>query len=122
MGTNFKAWIFSIARYEVLNFRKSQARDARRLVFSEVLENIIAEELPQHSNDFDDRQNALRGCLDKLRPADRELIQNRYFHKTPLAEYSAQIGRSVGSLKVTLHRLRNRLATCVESKIATSQR
>lgn len=33
LGTNFKAWAFSIARYEVLNYRKKQARDAR-LVFS----------------------------------------------------------------------------------------
>lgn len=33
-GTNFKAWAFSIARYEVLNFRKKEARDAR-LQFSD---------------------------------------------------------------------------------------
>ena len=30
-GTNFKAWAFSIARYEVLNFRKRSARDARHV-------------------------------------------------------------------------------------------
>ncbi|MEM6278217.1 MAG: sigma factor, partial [Verrucomicrobiota bacterium] len=40
-GTNFKAWAFSIARYEVLNFRKKEARDAR-LQFSDELEEIIA--------------------------------------------------------------------------------
>ena len=32
LGTNFKAWIFSIARYEVLNYRKKDSRD--RLVFT----------------------------------------------------------------------------------------
>ncbi|MCB9875929.1 MAG: RNA polymerase subunit sigma-24, partial [Planctomycetaceae bacterium] len=37
LGTNFKAWAFSIARYEVLNYRKRQSRDAR-LVFSDDLE------------------------------------------------------------------------------------
>ena len=44
LGTNFKAWAFSVARYEVLNYRKQQARDAR-LVFSEELEETFAEEL-----------------------------------------------------------------------------
>ena len=39
LGTNFKAWIFSIARYEVLNYRKQQARDAR-LIFSDEVEAI----------------------------------------------------------------------------------
>ncbi len=116
IGTNFKAWIFSIARYEVLNFRKRQARDSR-LVFSEELENIIADELPTHENDLSDRQTALRNCLEKLKPADRELIQHRYFQRTPLKEYSSEIGRSVGSLKVTLHRLRNRLANCIEQQL-----
>lgn len=117
LGTNFKAWIFSIARYEVLSFRKRQARDSR-LVFSEELEDIIADELPALANDLDDRHAALQGCLEDLKPADQELIRHRYFQTTSLKDYSDQIGRSVGSLKVTLFRLRNRLQACIESKLA----
>ncbi len=117
IGTNFKAWIFSISRYEVLNFRKKQARDSR-LVFSEELEDIIADELPQLSDDLDDRQVALRGCLENLKESERDLILHRYYHRSPLKEYSAQVGRPVGSLKVTLHRIRGKLAQCIESKIA----
>ena len=120
LGTNFKAWIFSIARYEVLNFRKRQARDSR-LVFSEELEDIIAEEMPELANDLDDRQVALRGCLESLKSADRDLILNRYFEGTPLRDYADQIGRSVGGLKVTLHRLRNKLQGCIESKLALKE-
>ena len=119
LGTNFKAWIFSIARYEVLNYRKKDSRD--RLVFSEEMEDLIASELPERVGDLDLKQEALKGCLQKLKPADRDLIQNRYFEGTPLAEYSSQINRSVGSLKVTLHRIRNRLLHCVESKLATGK-
>ena len=36
LGTNFQAWSSAIARYEVLNYRKKQARDAR-LTFSDEL-------------------------------------------------------------------------------------
>src|SRR5882724_10952536 len=49
-GTNFKAWVFSIARFEVLNYRKQQVRDAR-LVFSEELEETFATELTNAGDD-----------------------------------------------------------------------
>ena len=116
LGTNFKAWIFSIARFEVLNHRKKHQRD--RIVFSEEMEDLIGSELPRRPVEMDLKQEALTVCLQKLKPAERELIHHRYFENAPLAEYSSQINRSVGSLKVTLHRIRNRLLKCVESKLA----
>ncbi len=120
LGTNFKAWAFSIARYEVLNYRKRQARDAR-LVFNEDLENVIAEELPNRSGDFDSRREALAACLAKLKDSDRNLIVHRYFKRAPLAEYAEQVGRSVGGLKVTLHRIRNALQKCIQQNLLTGE-
>jgi RNA polymerase sigma-70 factor (ECF subfamily) len=117
LGTNFKAWAFAIARYEVLNYRKQQARDAKRLVFSNELEATFAEELPQHSENLDQRHDALKVCLTKMRPKDRDLILHRYFESTPLKEYAGKVNRSVGSLKVTLYRLRNALQKCIEGEI-----
>lgn len=119
LGTHFKAWVFSIARYEVLNFRKSQARDSQ-LVFTEELEDIIAEELPALPDDFEDRQAALRSCINALKSSESDLILNRYFQSTPLAVYAEQVGRSVGGLKVTLHRVRNKLQSCIERKLAAT--
>ena len=120
LGTNFKAWVFSIARFEVLNFRKRKARDSR-LVFSEELEELIAEELPAQSDDLEERQIALRGCLENLKPAQRNLIRHRYFTRTPLKDYAADVGRSAGGLKVTLHRIRKNLADCIENKLLGGQ-
>ncbi|MDF1824838.1 MAG: sigma-70 family RNA polymerase sigma factor [Verrucomicrobiales bacterium] len=121
LGTNFKAWAFSIARYEVLNFRKREARDAR-LQFSDELEEIIADEIVSHTGDLDARQAALRHCLSKLKASDRALIQHRYFEDTSLKDYAANVGRSVGGLKVTLHRLRSGLAQCVRGQIAMERK
>ena len=117
LGTNFKAWIFSIARYEVLNYRKKMALDSRRLIFSEGLDDIIAEELPHLPNDLDERQIALRDCLDGLKHSERDLISHRYYEDTTLQEYASQIGRSVGGLKVSLNRIRTKLQHCIERKI-----
>lgn len=115
-GTNFKAWAFQIARYEVLNFRKKEARDAR-LQFSNELDEIMSEELRHLSDDLELRREALRVCLGKLRTADRELLVHRYFESSSLKDYAEMAGRSVGGLRVSLHRLRNALAGCIEKQL-----
>ena len=119
-GTNFKAWTFSIARFEVLNYRKRQARDAR-LVFSDELERTIATELVEAQDDIQSRHEALKNCLNKLRSEDRELLLHRYAAAGTLEEYSALVGRSVGGLKVTLHRLRSALSACIERQLRSAE-
>ena len=120
IGTHFKAWIFSIARYEVLNQRKKQARDSR-LIFSDEMEEIFAEELPAHTDDQERQHDALKSCLAKLRDQDRDLILHRYFERTPLKEYAEKVGRSLGGLKVTLHRLRAALQKCITANLASTR-
>ena len=120
MGTNFKAWAFSIARYEVLNYRKSQARDSR-LVFSGELEEIIESELAEPDHNLQLRHEALRECLGKLRVQDRQLLLHRYSKRGTLAEYAEMIGRSPGGLKVTLHRLRSALLACMQRRLGTGE-
>ncbi len=115
-GTNFKAWAFAIARYEVLNYRKQQARDAR-FVFSQELEQTIASEI-ENTDDFEERQEALRLCLQELRPRDRELLVSRYASSATLSEYAEVVGRSAGGLKVTLHRLRTALLECMKRRLS----
>lgn len=116
-GTNFKAWAFSVARFEVLNQRKRQARDAR-LVLGGELEQLLAEVLIEREDDTDRRHEALRACLAKLRRQDRGLLLHRYTEGAgTLEEYARRVGRSVGGLKVTLHRLRNLLLDCIEKQL-----
>jgi len=119
-GTNFKAWAFAIARYEVLNYRKQQARDSR-LVFSEELEATFAEELADRVDDFDRCHAALRHCLGELRPKHRDLLLHRYSRGGTLQEFSERTGNTVGGLKVTLHRLRNALLKCIEGRLAKTE-
>ena len=120
LGTNFKAWAFSVARYEVLNYRKRQARDSR-LVFSGELEKIIESELAEKDLGVPQRHHALRECLGKLRTKDRQLLLRRYSNRGTLAEFAESVGRSLGGLKVTLHRLRASLLTCIERSLRTGE-
>ncbi len=117
IGTNFKAWAFAIARYEVLNYRKRQARDSM-LVFSDELEETMADELAGHSDTIEHRHEVLKHCLEKLRPADRELLLHRYATAGTLQDYATRNGRSVGGLKVTLFRLRSALLLCINKGLS----
>ena len=118
LGTNFQAWAMAIARYEVLNYRKQQARDAR-LQFSDELEQTITEELQEWNDDQVDRHAALQNCLQQLKPESRDLLMTRYASSETLADLSHRIGRSVGGIKVTLSRLRSKLSDCIERHLRT---
>ena len=117
LGSNFKAWAFSIARMRVRKCRYRQAKDAR-LIFCGELEDKIAAEFPAYIDALSEHQLALQECLKTLKPAHRELVHHRYFEKSSLESYSKEVGRSVGVLKVTLHRIRNRLQDCITKRLA----
>lgn len=117
-GTHFRAWAFAIARFEVLNFRKQQARNAK-LTFSPELEEIIADECDSIPNDLADRQLALQHCLNSMKSKHRDLLLTRYGSGETLHEFASRLGRSAGSLKVTLFRLRTVLQDCIERRLRT---
>ncbi len=120
VGTNFKAWAFTIARFQVRKYRFKQAKEAK-LVFCDELEEVIADEIADHLDDLPEHHIALQQCLQTLKPVERDLIYHRYFKKTPLKEYAIEVGRTIGGLKVTLHRIRNRLLICVEKRISLGE-
>ncbi len=115
-GSNFKSWAFSIARFEVLNYRKRLAKEAR-LHFTEDLEQTFATEMSEVAEDWDSRMQALGECLKTLKPRHRDLILHRYQKSTVLKDFAAKTGSSISGLKVTLHRLRSVLLKCIENKL-----
>ena len=118
LGTNFKAWALTIARFEVLAYRKKQARNSR-VKFSEELENTIAEEIEELSDDLASRHEALADCLKTLAPKSRELLEVRYGTSEKLDDFAKRVGRSLGGVKVALTRIRSQLAVCIERRLET---
>lgn len=120
LGTNFRAWASSVARYKVLNYRKQQARDSR-LTFSHELEQTIADEAPNLLDNVPQRQLALRQCLGELKAESRELLLDRYRGKETISQIAARLGRSVGGVRVTLCRLRDALLQCIQRRLDASE-
>jgi len=113
LGTNFRAWAFAIARFEVLAHLKKNKRGSW-LVFNDDLLETIAEESELAIPESTTRLSLLEQCMQKLKPNHRDLLQHRYQSKEGLESYSRQVGRSVSSLSVTLHRVRAKLRECID--------
>ncbi len=114
-GTNFRAWAFQIARYEVMR-QRARTKRLGRLVFSEeLLESLADTDLPEEA---DSRLMALDRCLDKLSDSQRRIVHERYTVGRSLEQYAADTGRSPGSLRMALLRIRDLLKDCVNKTLA----
>ncbi len=120
IGTNFKAWAFSVARYQVLTQRRRLRRDGW-LVFDDELASRFADEGPSDPGELDATHRALHVCMDKLRDIDRELLHKRYTEKVTLREYAQELDRSPGTLKARLYKIRGALRQCIKRQLATEE-
>jgi RNA polymerase sigma-70 factor (ECF subfamily) len=116
---NFRAWACRIAYLEVLELR----RTSRRLqTFSDEALALLAEEAIVHSDDLGRRQLALEECLEKLQPPDREMIEQRYYHRRAPKEIAALRACSVYSVYRALARVHSALLNCVQTSLSREPR
>ncbi len=118
-GSNFFAWACRVAYFEVLKYRQSHRRD--RLRFSDALLETIAEERSAGEELLQARRRALAGCLEKLPPRDRSLIEHRYAGSQTVLEIARQSGRPVNTLYKALERIRRVLMHCIERHVAMAK-
>jgi RNA polymerase sigma-70 factor len=75
-NTSFMAWACRIVYFHVLSHRRKMARD--RLVFDDDVLDYIAERQIDRVEQYNDREAALKACLESLKPEQRALIEERY--------------------------------------------
>ncbi|BCX48634.1 DNA-directed RNA polymerase sigma-70 factor [Haloferula helveola] len=116
-GTNFKAWMLTVARFQVLNAWRRQKNRKESHVPEEVLNRLVDQGIESAAKRDQPRKEVLWECIDGLRPVDRALILSRYFDGRKVKELAAEVGRSAESVKVSLHRIRTLLAMCVRRRL-----
>jgi RNA polymerase sigma-70 factor, ECF subfamily len=125
LGTEFGAWLFTIARYQLL----AESTRLRRVAdyHTRYVPFALAEELARRAEadgtpeDVERLLEHLRTCVAELPAADRRLLADRYTRNTPLAAVAARLGRTVGAVKKHLFVLRQRLHDCVARKLASAE-
>ncbi|MCW1886339.1 sigma-70 family RNA polymerase sigma factor [Luteolibacter flavescens] len=118
LGTNFRAWALAVARFQVMAHLRV-LKQRRWVTLDDDVAAMLAEEIEEHAEpEVMERQlDALRACLGKLRPEDRDLLLQRYWRKSRLQDFAVDRGRSLSGLKVQLFRLRAALKRCIEDRI-----
>lgn len=117
-GTNFRAWAFECAKWTMRAHLKEKRRKSWLLVDEELTRTITERMMTHTPAGPDAAQSALRLCLQRLRPADRDLVLSHYEEGKSLGDCARRTGRSAGSLKVSLFRLRAALRRCITDRLA----
>jgi RNA polymerase sigma-70 factor (ECF subfamily) len=113
IGTNFKAWMFSVAKFQVMAAWRDQKRKKEWGVPESVLVKLIDEAIASSHSAIVPDHEILHECLQRLRPRDRGLILRRYFDGWRVKKVADEAGRGSDSVKVSLRRIRALLGICV---------
>lgn len=118
-GTNFAAWIFTIARYQLLAElqRLRRVADYHARFAPELLERELERRAQETVECDEERLDHLRKCLDSIGDNLRKYVVWRYDEEIPLEEMAERTRRSVGAIKKQLWLIRRKLQLCMEARI-----
>ncbi|MEQ8846789.1 sigma-70 family RNA polymerase sigma factor [Botrimarina sp.] len=110
----FYPWACGVAFYTVQNFRRQAKRG--RLVFSDELVQLIAEERLAGADRGRRRLDLLQECLTRLSATDRDLIRSVYEDGSSAREAAERLDKAVQTIHNRLTRIRRQLWQCVERR------
>lgn len=115
----FLPWAFGFAYLEVLKQRERNQRGARLL--SRELADRLAKEREDRQDLLQARLQALEDCLEKLPPAERNLLLQRYQGSADIEELVQRSGMSRRTLFRNLQRIRQLLQDCIDQRVAGAE-
>ena len=118
-GTNYGAWLRSIARNLARNhFRKH--RGSHLLLHADVLA-LAESQFVAAGSDQDDaweaRRRALRPCVQRLSDAQRDLLRRRYERRQRVQHLAKELGVAPNSVSKRLERIRDALRKCIDAAL-----
>ena len=120
MGTEFGAWLFTIARFQL----KTEATRLRRVAdyHARYGLDLLQRELDRRANEPQEPELArlehLKKCVETLGEHLTRFITWRYDEEIPLDEMASRSGRSVAAVKKQLWKIRRTLQECIENRMA----
>jgi RNA polymerase sigma-70 factor, ECF subfamily len=121
VGTNFPAWLFTIARYQLMTdlTRLRRVADYHSRFAPDLLERELERRLQEPVGPERVRLDHLKECVASLGENLRRFIKWRYDEEIPMEEMANRSGRSVGAIKKQLWQIRRKLQECVENRMKT---
>ena len=115
-GTDFRAWAYRVAYFQVLAQRRKVQRDHLR--FDDTLIKNLAANMDRETVYAEEEAFALRDCMKLLPEIDRELICRRYDAGVSVKVMAADLNQSPNAVAVKLHRVRQKLLDCLQQRVS----
>jgi RNA polymerase sigma-70 factor (ECF subfamily) len=117
-GTDFGAWIRTIARNALRKDLRSAVREDRRLAtYRRRLAERLRAEAAGTRDDSEEYVAALRGCRELLPPRDAELVRMRYENGLSFEAIAKAQRQSPEAVQRMISRIRCRLRECIQTKL-----
>lgn len=112
-------WLRGIARNCALEYLRRTSRRRRReeAAMEESLALWSTERLERDDTGDTDYLQELKNCLAKLAESSARVVQLRYFQQLSVDEVAVELGRTEGSVRMVLMRLRQSLRKCIEDEL-----
>jgi len=115
--SHFPAWVRATARHRSLNALRQRGR--RPVMLDGALLDLVEAEWSRYDDARStDMVDALRGCVAKLSPYARQLVDMRYAGNFKPAQIADRLNRKVTTVYVALTRAHKSLAECVRAELA----
>lgn len=116
---DFTRWCCVISRFEVLQFRRSRARD--RLVLSNEVIELLATHAEQHLEQSEAERRALKICLKKLAEPDRRLLLSTHTIGDSISRIASESNQKVRQLYSKVNIIRNQIGDCVRANLSLGE-
>ena len=118
LGTDFVKWVAVIAHNQVRKHRRNNKKAGFHL--NEETFEYMAKVAVNRADLFDYRRDALRTCLDKLSPEDRQLVNQCYNDSSSsFKTVASRLGRPENTVYKALNRIRRALHQCIDRKLSS---
>ncbi len=118
IGTDFGAWVRTVARNRLRKELRTAGREDRRLAtYRERLAERLKAEATGARDDSEAYVAALRGCRQSLPPRDAALVRMRYEKGLSFEEIAKTQGQSAEAVQRMISRIRFRLRECIQQKL-----
>jgi len=111
------SWLLGIARHHVLTWLRQKRREAVSL--DAVLHELHCEQLQSMdvtTSAEELRIEALRDCIQGLPAGQRRVLIQHYYESRTAVDLAEEHGRTAGTLRMLLLRMRRALRSCIEKK------
>ena len=115
----FTTWLCSIAKFKTADWWR---KNGRRLALEDADDEELLSQADPHGDFTEDivmaqDQEAMRFCIDRLKPMHREVIFQVYFEEQGVASVANLLDCPVGTVQTRLFYARKLLRTCIENWI-----